>query len=190
MTLTAVLFAGGLSRRMGADKAMLEIDGQPLWGRQIDLLGKLRPQTLWISARERPAWCPPEIEAVLDVPPSRGPLTGLAASLARLQTTHLLSLAIDLPQMTVEELRKLWVLAQPGCGVIPANDDYLEPLCAIYPAEAGGHMKERVSGPDASLQTFSKGLLALNLLKTYPLTDSEKPLFLNMNSPADLRAAQ
>jgi len=103
MTLTAVLFVGGRSRRMGADKATLEIAGEPLWRKQIKLLRELQPQSLCISARERPAWCPLEIEAVLDDPPSRGPLSGLAAALRRLRTSHLLALAIDLPRMRADE---------------------------------------------------------------------------------------
>src|SRR5437867_2135004 len=96
-TLTAVLFAGGESRRMGADKAMLEIGGEPLWARQLRRLRELQPERILISARSKPAWCPAEIETVLDEPPSRGPLSGLAAALKIIQTTHLLALAIDLP---------------------------------------------------------------------------------------------
>src|SRR5579864_2470571 len=112
-TLTAVLFVGGLSRRMGIDKATLEFAGEPLWARQLRQLRELKPDTLWISARSRPPWCPPEIEVILDDPPSRGPLSGLDAALRRLQTSHLLALAIDLPRINVELLRKLWCLAQP-----------------------------------------------------------------------------
>jgi molybdopterin-guanine dinucleotide biosynthesis protein A len=190
MTLTAILFVGGLSRRMGTDKALLEVNGEPLWHRQIDLLSKLEPESLKVSARERPEWCPPEIEVVLDSPPSRGPLSGLSATLQRLETTHLLALAIDLPRMTAEELRRLWSLAQPGCGVIPAQDDYFEPLCAIYPAETAAHLGEIVSQSDASLQTLAGNLLAVNRLKTYRVPESEKPLFLNANSPSDLDAFQ
>jgi molybdopterin-guanine dinucleotide biosynthesis protein A len=190
MTLTAVLFVGGRSRRMGADKATLDIAGEPLWRKQIKLLRELQPQSLCISARERPAWCPPEIETVMDEPPSRGPLSGVAAALQRLQTSHLLALAIDLPQMTTDELRKLWALAEPGCGVVPTNGDFFEPLCAIYPAEAGAVAMEALAGNDVSLQNFSRLLLSLNLVRTHALTESEKPLFLNVNSPADLQAIQ
>ena len=42
-TLTAVLLAGGESRRMGADKATLICDGEPLWARQLATLKKLSP---------------------------------------------------------------------------------------------------------------------------------------------------
>jgi molybdopterin-guanine dinucleotide biosynthesis protein A len=38
MTLTAVLLAGGESRRMGRDKAAIVFRGQLLWQRQIELL--------------------------------------------------------------------------------------------------------------------------------------------------------
>ena len=190
MTLTAVLLVGGLSRRMGVDKATLEIAGKPLWAKQINLLRELQPQAIWVSARARPAWCPAEIEAVVDTPPSRGPLSGLTAALQRLQTTHLLALAIDLPRMTADELRTLLALAQPGCGVMPTNADYFEPLCAIYPVEAAAIATDALAGRDVSLQKFSQTLLSLKRVQTYALSESEKPFFLNANSPADLQAIQ
>src|SRR6185312_15889507 len=104
-TLTAVLFVGGLSRRMGEDKATLQFDGEPLWVRQVQLLRELKPDVLWISARARPIWCPSEIEVIADEPPSRGPLSGLAAALRKIQTSHLLALAIDMPRMNSDVLR-------------------------------------------------------------------------------------
>src|SRR6266851_3658974 len=136
MTLTALLLTGGLSSRMGRDKAVLQVDGEPLWCRQIALLRELQPEALWVSARTRPAWVPPNIEVVLDHPPSRGPLSGITAALVRMESTHLLALAIDLPCMTREHLLKLVGCIQPECGVIPRHHDHLEPLAAIYPKEA------------------------------------------------------
>src|SRR5215467_14754983 len=113
MTLTALLMAGGVSRRMGFDKATVMLAGKPLWQRQLTLLKKLHPQNLCVSARCRPAWCPADIEIMLDEPPSRGPLSGLAAALTRLKTSHLLALAIDLPRMTGLHLRQLWASCHP-----------------------------------------------------------------------------
>jgi len=78
MTLTALLLAGGRSSRMGFDKATLNIGGEPLWQRQLRVLCELSPATLWISARARPAWCPSEVEVVLDESPLNAPLSGLA----------------------------------------------------------------------------------------------------------------
>jgi molybdopterin-guanine dinucleotide biosynthesis protein A len=187
MTLTAVLFAGGLSRRMGTDKATLAIAGEPLWARQLRVLRELQPNALWISARARPDWCPAEIEVVPDAEPSRGPLSGLAAALAQIKTSHLLALAVDLPRMTVEPLRRLWSLATPGCGVIPVQDNFLEPLCAIYPREAVLSAERALAGEDVSLQALSQILLTEGRLRPCLLTEEEKPFFHNANSPADLR---
>lgn len=188
-SLTAVLFVGGLSQRMGVDKATLLFAGEPLWATQLRLLRELNPDALWVSARVRPAWCPPEIEVVDDEPPSRGPLSGLAAALRKVKTSHLLALAIDMPRMTAGTLRQLWSQAKPGCGVIPANDDLLEPLCAIYPVEAATNAAAALSGGgDVSLQSFVHALLRQDHMRIHPISESERGFFQNVNTPGDLEA--
>jgi len=181
-----MLLAGGHSRRMGREKATLSVKGGPLWDRQLQLLSSLSPAVLWVSARKNPPWCPSGVEVIPDESPSRGPLSGLAAGLRRLQTSHLLVLAIDLPQMSVEHLRKLWALASPGSGVIPLKDDYFEPLCAIYPAEAAPIAEEALKSGNASLQALVKTLLSQSRAQTYAITQSERSLYFNWNRPSDL----
>ncbi|MGH7953083.1 MAG: molybdenum cofactor guanylyltransferase [Limisphaerales bacterium] len=186
-TLTAVLFAGGESRRMGADKAELVWDGKPFWSRQLRTLGELNLQKIFISARTRPSWCPSQVEAVLDEPPSRGPLSGLVAALERIQTSHLLALAIDLPQMTPAHLKKLWSLAQPGVGVIPQNGKFFEPLCAVYSVETIGIAAKERAGSNVSLQSLARILAKRNDVRIYPLNKGEQTLYANVNTPADLK---
>jgi molybdopterin-guanine dinucleotide biosynthesis protein A len=185
VTLTAVLFTGGESRRMRADKAELIVHDQPQWQRQLQVLRGLEPEAVFISARKRPAWCPPDIETVPDEPPSRGPLSGLAATLAKIRTTHLLALAVDLPAMTSVHLRKLWSLARSGCGVIPTHNDLFEPLCAVYPVEAQALVNELLSGADASLQPFVRLLVERKMAQPVDIEASEHALYRNLNTPAD-----
>src|SRR5438132_3286725 len=56
MNMSAVLLAGGESRRMGKDKATLQFRGRPLWQIQFELLRKLHPSEIFISARTDPTW--------------------------------------------------------------------------------------------------------------------------------------
>src|SRR5258708_6214395 len=182
LTLTALLLTGGLSRRMGRDKAALVIGGEPLWARQLRLLRALQPQELWVSARSRPDWAPPGLRVVLDAPPSRGPLSGLAAALREVRTSHLLLLAVDLPEMTVERLQKLWSMAEPGRGVIPLNENFVEPLCALYPAEARADAEAALAGADASMQGLAGVLLEKKLAWVCPLTPEERTVHRNANT--------
>ncbi len=185
MTLTAMLLAGGNSRRMGADKATLTFEGELLWRRQLRVLRELHPTILQVSARTKPLWCPPEIEVILDAPPSFGPLSALASGLSWLKTSHLLVLAIDLPQMTPKHLSKLWNLARPACGIIPFHNGNFEPLCAIYPAEAAAIAQEALEGNNLSLQHVARMLLNQCHLEAYSLIPEERPLYLNLNRPSD-----
>src|SRR5882757_11347265 len=83
MNISAVLLAGGESRRMGKDKATLLFRDRPLWQIQFDLLRTLQPEEIFVSARTDPPWRPSGVQFVSDEPPSRGPLSGLSATLAR-----------------------------------------------------------------------------------------------------------
>ena len=100
MTLAAVLLAGGKSRRMGRDKATLTVDGVPLWRRQLAILREVSPAALYVAARQAPAWLPRDARFIADPVPQRGPLGGLAATLAAMDATHLLALAVDMPAMS------------------------------------------------------------------------------------------
>ena len=92
---------------MGQDKAILLFRDQLLWERQLDLLRKIGPQEIFVSARTDPSWRPADVRFVADDSPSRGPLSGIAAALSHIETDHLLALAIDMPFMTENFLREL-----------------------------------------------------------------------------------
>jgi len=188
ITLTALLLVGGLSKRMGRDKATLVLEGEPLWVRQLSLLRDLKPAALWVSARTAPAWLPPDTELILDAPPSRGPLSGIAAALDRMHSSHLLALAVDLPRMTPEHLRKIAGMANPARGVIPRNQDRLEPLAAIYPKQAVSPAQSALASQDSSMRSFAGELLRLELLRDYVLSSEERGLYRNLNTREDLES--
>ena len=190
MKISVVLVAGGESRRMGRDKATLLFHAKPLWQIQLELLQKLEPTEIFVSARTDPVWRPADVQFVADDLPSRGPLSGLAASLTRMRAQHLLALAIDMPFMTEEYLKFLCNQIEPGCGVVANIEDRFEPLAAIYPQEALANVQSALSGKDFSLQTVTGCLVAAGKLQVMPVTSQERKLFLNMNELADLRSSE
>src|SRR5467141_518888 len=146
MNISAVLLAGGESRRMGRDKATLLFRGRPLWQIQFDLLRALQPEEIFVSARTDPPWRPSNVQFVSDEPPSRGPLSGLSATLARISTDYLLVLAVDMPLMSEDYLRLICNLIESDRGVLPMIGDRAEPLAAIYPKGVGIDFITALSG--------------------------------------------
>jgi molybdopterin-guanine dinucleotide biosynthesis protein A len=186
MNISAVLLAGGESRRMGTDKAALLFRGKALWQIQLDLLSKLEPTEILVSARTDPLWRPSGVQFVADAAPSRGPLSGLTASLSRIRTGHLLALAVDMPFMTERYLRSLCDQIESGRGVLPIIGDRAEPLAAIYPADGYVDLVAALSGTEFSLQALTKKLVEAGKLKALSVTKEEQKLFWNLNEPADL----
>jgi len=186
MNISAVLLAGGESRRMGTDKATLLFSGEPLWQVQLGLLRKLEPAEILISARNDPVWRPPDVQFVSDNAPSRGPLSGISAALAKLQTSHLLALGIDMPFMTPSYLQVLLEERTSGCGVIPMIDKRAEPLAAIYPSEALAYFVAALSGADFSLQNVIKQLASAGKVRVIRVRKEDEKLFRNLNQPANV----
>ena len=139
-----------------------------------------------VSARTDPAWRPSDVTFVPDEPPSRGPLSGLTATLARIRSSHLLVLAIDMPSMNEVHLRYLCDRVEPGRGVLPMIGTRAEPLAAIYPVEARIDFINACSGVDFSLQTLANQLVEMGRLRVIQVCEKEQPFYRNLNEPDDL----
>jgi molybdopterin-guanine dinucleotide biosynthesis protein A len=187
MTFAALLLAGGESRRMGRDKATIEFGGQPLWERQLQVLRRLRPENILVSARTAPDWLPATVQLLLDDAPSRGPLSGLAKALGAIETTHLVVLAVDLPFMTAEELSRSLRLATERCGAVPIIEGRAEPLAAVYPAEAMADFRDALAGSDFSLQSVVRNLAAIDKVKLWRVGKEDAQFYRNVNEPGDFK---
>ncbi len=182
------LMAGGMSTRMGRDKASLAVGGMPLWRRQLDLLSSICDPVA-VFAPERPRWLPVGQPFAQDHPAARGPMAGLLAALEWAGArggSHVLVLAVDMPRMMPQVLRKLVDACRPGQGLIPARGSFFEPLCAVYPVEALPVLLESAGRVRWKLQDAISDLLAQGLLVTQSLQPEESGMLFNLNSPEDL----
>lgn len=182
---SAVLLAGGKSSRMGRDKAFIELDGVPLWRRQLRILEELDPPEIFLAGPSRAEWNSVGCTIIPDAQEESGPLGGLLAGLRRCSTSRLLALAVDLPNMQGAYLRKLLERCAPGKGVVPVTGRF-EPLVAIYPISSLGIAEQLLSNGRYSLQDFARHCVADGLIIEQPVSPAEAALFLNMNTPADL----
>ena len=181
MRCSAVLLAGGKSTRMGRDKALLEIDGEPLWRRQLETLCALAPEQLMISGPPRG-----EYEALPDAVENAGPLGGVSAALQRSSSPLLVVLAVDLPQMTSDYLRSLLTLCREGRGVVPRGPEFFEPLAAVYPTVCASLTGAALRRGKYSMQDFVRSALAKKLIVAHDISTAEMPRFANLNTPADV----
>lgn len=186
LTFSAVLLAGGESRRMGRDKAGVVFRDEPLWRRQLRVLRDLGPEKVFVSARTESVWLPDDTELLLDEPPSRGPLSGLAKALSQMKTSHLVVLAVDMPFVTREQLHHLCSLATEGCGVVPMIGERAEPLAAIYPREAAPDFISALAGADLSLQPLVRKLAVAGRVQTFSVPPEDERFYRSINTPADL----
>lgn len=187
MTLGAVVLAGGRSRRMGRDKALLPgPGGDTLLERQVALVREVGAERVRVSVRPGQRYKGFEEISLEDAWPGAGPLGGIATALREHPGTHLLAVAVDLPHLTAPLLQKMWRACGPGCGVAPNFSDGLEPLVAIYPAEALGEAEDRLRTGRLRMREFAVALARRGQLREIAWDEGERELFRNWNAPSDL----
>ena len=128
--VAGLLLAGGQSRRLGTDKALVRREGETLAARGARVLSVVCAPVLEVGAGVS------GLPAVREEPPGAGPLVALVAGVAALRergSDHgVLLLAVDLPFV---EPRLLEFLAstEPGEGVVvPLSGGRRQPLCAHF----------------------------------------------------------
>ncbi|CAN5261981.1 molybdenum cofactor guanylyltransferase [soil metagenome] len=189
------IVAGGVSRRMGRDKAALEIDGRSL----IELAGKalssISEGRISIAGEPRAfasQWLAfPDKEA-----PGLGPLSGLETALSNGNSEWIAVISCDLPFVTGDVFLKLADQIGPKADAIVPKADAIvpiqpdarpQPLCALYRRKpALDAAVELLKSTDRSLHNLLSRITTHYVpFSSFQDLSNAEHLFLNINSPAD-----
>jgi molybdenum cofactor guanylyltransferase len=184
--LSILILAGGLSTRMGTDKALIPFEGLPLLMHVFQTA-----QTLNLPIAIVTPW--PERYAALDLPGAtfiaetnigQGPVAGLTCGLEKANSEWVLLLACDMPRLDSAVLRN-WTLRLPNISndvlaLVPRHDDQWEPLCAFYHRSCLDSLKSYLATGRKSFHQW----LTENPTQTLNVTDTG--MFFNCNRLEDL----
>ncbi|SDF14215.1 molybdenum cofactor guanylyltransferase [Desulfovibrio legallii] len=194
--VAGVVLAGGLSTRLGQDKAALRLaaGGPDLLARTHALLRGLLPRC-WVSCRaDKPRL---GYACVFDAVPGKGPMGGIVAALTRARDegfAAVLALSCDLPFMDAPTLARLLAARQAAlpqtlltCYAAAATGR-LEPLAGIYEVAALPLLLDHAGRAGRGSSLFR--LFPADLCRTLPYGPEAARPFFNLNTAADLAAAQ
>jgi molybdopterin-guanine dinucleotide biosynthesis protein A len=191
--LTVVIQAGGESRRMGRDKALLPFLGKPLIERVMGRVSTLADELLVTTNR-------PEAYAFLGVPlfsdliPDRGALGGLYTALSIASQPLVAVVACDMPFASAELLawERDQMLEGGYAAAIPVTPSGSEPFHAVYRRETC--LPAILSAIQAHQwrvdSWYSQVEIRFLLMSEMKLFDLHRLAFRNINTPEDLAQAE
>jgi molybdenum cofactor guanylyltransferase len=181
--------AGGRSRRMGRDKALLP------WGSSTlldDALARLRTACadVRILTGAEPRYLDRGATVVLDYVRDIGPLGGIEAALASPGVAAGLFLAVDMPFVPVALLQALIAWGDDADAVVPVAAGGAQPLCALYRRSCLEPVRASLKAGDYRMTGFWSQLR----VREVPESDLARfgppaTLFDNVNTPADYTRA-
>jgi len=179
--VTGFILAGGKSKRMGRDKALLEWKHSTLLEHMVKLLSSVTTEVQVVGR-----------ELLPDVLPGRGPLAGILTALQNSQTEINLVVAVDLPLLTKAFLRYLVSRIETSRSPLVAckMESYF-PLCLGLRGTLVRELEQRVTGRELSVQSFieSSGPRLIILEPELRRAGFDASMFRNINTEEDYRAA-
>jgi molybdopterin-guanine dinucleotide biosynthesis protein A len=194
--LTAVVLAGGQSRRMGADKALLRLpSGGPTLIERVVAAARAVTNDVVIVAEDGERLPATAVRVVADAIPHAGPLAGLVAGFEAANCPDILALACDLPYLSVPLLR--WMVAQPRAWdalvpYLPGEDGKVgwQPLHAVYRRTSLEPMRAALGRGERRMTAFFDAIylqeLTAEAMRPY---DTELRSTRSVNTPAAWAAA-
>ena len=138
--LSACLLCGGMSRRMGRDKALIPHSRGGVWLTfLLDQLSDLALPVVVVSGHGEHAEmvrCRDGVSFLQDPGACNGPLHAVAQVLSPDMHQPLMVLPVDMPRLTTEVLRRLikvWAM-EPQVAAVAHDGEQLQPLLGIYPS--------------------------------------------------------
>ena len=186
----AIILAGGQSRRMGTDKALLRL--QPGGPRMLEMVLAAVKQAAGevVISTNRPAdykWT--GLRLVEDNYQNCGPLGGLEAGLAASTSQINLVVACDMPWVEPSLLNFLVGLVPGYQAVVPLNEQgRAEPLCAVYTKDCLPAIRRHLAANSLKMSGWLEDIKTLFVpAPKLEEIDPEMRSFQNLNRPEDLR---
>jgi molybdopterin-guanine dinucleotide biosynthesis protein A len=179
---------------MGRDKALLQVDGQPMLARTCRVAAEVCDTVSVVTPRVdryRPV-LPGSIHLIQEPLPdgsrSAGPLMGFLQGLALQSAPWVLLLACDLPALESASLRSwaenLTTLPDETLAYVPHSPQGWEPLCGFYRTECLQPLKTFVDQGGRSFQRW------LNTIPVQVIPTDGDTALLNCNTPEDWQLFQ
>jgi molybdopterin-guanine dinucleotide biosynthesis protein A len=189
--VAAFVLAGGGSTRMGRDKALLKLCGEPMVVRAARLAEPHVASVAVVAPVDRYAEL--ELPVLPDRWPGAGPLGGIATALSTTRADWNLILGCDLPYLSSEWLA--WFIPcamnSPAQAVVPESRRGLEPLAALYHRACATALTGAL---ERGVRRVTEGLAEILVERVraadWQGIDPSGKLFDNMNTPADYAEAR
>ena len=191
--VTGVILAGGMSRRLGRNKALETIGGRPLIMRVIERIGAVVKRVLVVvndDQRTLSLQLPPGVTTAKDEFPGTGSLGGIYTGLSNSSTPWTMVVACDMPFLNKKLLRYLLNNRGDADVVVPVLDGRPEPTHAAYSTACIPHIKQRIQNEELKISGFFNDVV-VNRIPEHEIEnfDPERLSFFNVNTQNDLEIA-
>jgi molybdenum cofactor guanylyltransferase len=182
--VSGIVLAGGASRRMGTDKRLALVDGEPMLRRVASVVTSAVDELIVVVAPARPL--PPGVleglgaRVVSDRRAGAGPLAGIEAGLLGASADRVLVVAGDLPWMQPSLLHALLDGLSEADAVVAVGGRGQEPLLAAY------RRHPALAAATRLLDTGERRAKALLRELTVATVEDSGGSTLNVNEPADI----
>ena len=189
MNVEGFIAAGGRSSRMGRDKAWLEIGGRAMIEHVI---AALRPVTASVSViANTPEYARLGLPVFADTNRGIGPLEAIRTSLVNARAPRVALVACDLPFVTSELFSFLLEVKGDHRALVPLDsNERLQPLCAVYSAEALDCVNELIERGERKVSKLFD-LIPIKIIAFDELRHlrGAEFFFQNVNTPEDYALA-
>jgi len=196
---SAIILAGGFSKRFGQDKALIELAGKPLILHVLDKVSKIVEETLVVASSENQKenfkpLLSHRVSLLIDRYKAKGPLVGASAGFESAHGEYTLLLPCDTPFASSQIMQFLLDLCPNKSAVIPRwPNGYIEPLQAAYHTKSAlTAAKTVLEEGKLDLQSMIARLRGVRYVSTMVLRqmDAELLTFFNINTFGDLKRAE
>lgn len=182
--ITGVILVGGKSRRMGRDKAFLEVAGKPLFERVLEVFRENFARVVLVGNREE-CFAGYGLPVLPDIYPGSS-LGGLYTGLHNAATEYVFVSSCDLPFPNADVLRYLCSLRNGYDAVVPTTANGYEPLFALYSKSCLGPIKELLDNGDfCAYAYYPQVRVRYVTYEELGRFDKDGRAFLNINTPEE-----